>query len=113
MDKYIKYRQKVAVIEHYEIEYTYHDFQCDCEACKIENITFEEVCDILSGNAVDQLIYVTESYIDDDGNFLFGPHIVSAHEFFNRMVCDSAFEYGYDDRDEIEILERKITILQD
>lgn len=111
MGKTIRYEQEVEVIETYGIDYDEQDFLYDCQVHNIENITFDEICGILDGSLPDVMITVTEYYMDDNGNYLHGPHMVSADEFFNRTLCDAAFEYGCDDRDDLEILSRDIKII--
>ena len=108
--KTINYKQTVEVIENYEVNYTRADFNYDCDSYNIEGITYEELCELLEGKRPDWMITVEEYYLDATGQSLMGPHIVSAEEFFSRILCDAAFEYGCDDRVEANISHREIKI---
>lgn len=109
----IVYKQSVKVIEYYEIEYTEKEFEFDCETYSVEGITYQELCGIMSGQCGDILISVNEPHVNDDGVWVNGPRFISAIEFFNRIMCDSSFECGYNDREELEILERQIYIVEE
>ena len=104
----IIYRQKVKVIEDYEYHYDRVDFENDCADYDIEGVTYEDVEKLLTDDYTpDFMICVNETYIDQEANELKrGPHMVSARYFFAHQIADYAFQYGYDDRDEIEVFER-------
>ena len=108
----IIYRQSVKVIEYYEIEYTENEFEFDCETYHVQGITYDELCGVMSGQCGDMLISVCEPHTNDFGEYVDGPYFIGAREFFNRILCDSAFEYGYGDRDELEIMDREIDIIK-
>lgn len=107
--KTIRYKQTVEVVEYYEVDYTQRDFKNDCAYFKIENLTYEDLCGILDGSIEDHLITTEEYHYDENGNIILGPQLVSAKEFFTRMMTDAAFEYGYDDKVEVGIPQREIS----
>ena len=109
----IIYKQAVKVIEYYEIEYTENEFEFDCETYQIKDFTYAELCDILNEKIDDVMISVYEGHVNSEREWVIGPHFTSAKEFFTRILCDSAFEYGYGDRDELEIMNREIDIIEE
>ena len=112
MGKFINYRHTVEVVEYYDVNYEESEFNQDVAFYNISGITFDEVCDLLSTNCEDILITVNEHYFDPALNrYVYGPHIISGREFFTRLITDAAFEWGADDRDEIEIRDREFNII--
>ena len=111
MTKRIYYTQKVEVIETYEISFDESEFNDVVEDYEITGITYDELCDLLADKKPDFLISITDHYRDADGNYVYGPHFVDAREFFTRHLCDEAFQWGYEDRDEIEILSRGFEVI--
>lgn len=113
MDKKIRYKQTVNIKEHYDIYYTLSDFEYDCRRYKIENLSFDELCDVLNGTKPDFIISVSEGHLDYDGVYVYGPHFVSVLDFFSVVLADDAFDRGYEMRDELEIIDKETTILSD
>lgn len=69
--KTINYRHQVEVIETYEIEYTLEDFMLDVQYYEIDNLTYEELQDILE-NKKDVMITVNDYHHNDDGVYVKG-----------------------------------------
>lgn len=113
MEKKIHYKQTVNIKEYYEIDYTLNNFKYDCNRYKIENVSFDELCDVLSGVKPDFMISVTEYHVNCEGICLYGPHYVSILDFFSKILVDDAFERDYGWRDELEITDKEIVILND
>jgi hypothetical protein len=104
--KTINYRHQVEVIETYDIEYTLEDFILDVQYYEIENLTYEELQDILE-NQKDVMITVNDYHHNDDGVYVKGPHFVDAYEFFTRLLTDYAFDNGPFDSDYQCVLNRE------
>lgn len=107
----IVYSQDVKVIEKYRLEYNEYDFKGDCEGYKITDFIYEELELILTDRAPDKEIEVSEFDIDPETDeYKLMTHKVSAREFFTELIKDYAFQYGYGDRDEIELYDRTFDV---
>ena len=108
--KTIKFTQKTEVIETYEIEYTADDFAYDCNAYQIENFSYEDLCDIME-NEKEVFITVTEYHYDTNiEEWVNGPHMVDAFEFFALMMDDQAYDAGPWDSETTGIYSRDIQV---
>ena len=111
--KTIKFTQQVEVIETYETEYSEADFEYDKNLYKIENLTYDELCDIFENNK-EVFISVTESHFDPElDRWVDGPHMVDTIEFFSFIMDDQAYNMGPIDCEAIEIVDRQIQIEDD
>ena len=107
----IVYSQDVKVIERYRLEYNKYDFEGDCEGYKIKDLTYEELELILTDRAPHKEIEVSEFDVDPETDeYKFMTRKVSARGFFTELIKDYAFQYGYGDRDEIELYDRSFDV---
>lgn len=104
--------KKIIATETYGIEYNEKNFLCDCRDYNIENITFDEVCNILNNNQSDVLITVTHNYVDYKGQFVYNhPCVVSAKEFFTKIIYNIKLEYD-EDQNYCQMLNRNIKVVE-
>ena len=108
--KTIRFIQQLDVIETYDLDYTEADFLMDCELYNIENFTFDELCDVLE-NEKEVMITVTELHYNTDlEEWVNGPHMVEAGEFFAMIMDDLAYDAGPTDSETVDINNRMINV---
>ena len=111
--KKIRFTQEVEVIETYETEYSEADFEYDKKLYKIENLSYDELCDIFENNK-EVFISVTESHFDPElDTWVDGPHMVDAIEFFSYIMDDQAYDAGPRYSESVEIVGRQIQVEDD
>lgn len=112
--KTIKFSQTASVIETAEYIFDENDFNYLVENHDIDNITYEDVCDIFEGKKPDFLITVVDDmWVEDEKGsyFTVQPHMVSAYSFFNSFMENEAWD-SYVERELTDITDARHKIQQ-
>lgn len=105
--KTIKFSQVASVLETAEYVFDRNDFNYLVDNHEIENVTYEDVCDLFEGKKEDFLITVMDDvwFPDDNGGYLtVQPRMVSAYSFFNNFMENEAWD---------GVIERELTDIAD
>lgn len=92
--KTINFSQVASVLETATFTFDRNDFNYLVENHEIENITYEDVCDLFEGKKEDFFITIVDDVwvADENGGYLeLQPQIVSAHSFFNEYMENEAW----------------------